>query len=200
MVNFEYDYRFLKAGLEELEKYLLSQEVFWPLSLHAAVDQAPYPQMTLGWLLLAYRRAKALARNPDENADIERQCQKLEEIRARWRTAWAQKARREFRNRLNLWRDFLEEYHKETETHFDRYGYEVGRRVLLQLLLGEAEELPEADQEMLDGLDEWLRTIIHPGEFTWQGELIETFPKETYWFLYGSLPKNSIDGSRSRSR
>jgi len=32
MKFFEYDLRYLSAGLEILEKYILSDEVFWPIN------------------------------------------------------------------------------------------------------------------------------------------------------------------------
>jgi len=187
MPTTEYDLRYLRAGIQELESYLLSGEIYQPLGISAPIGEKPYPQLTLGWLLLARLRARATAQSSAQKAELERLSQELEATRTRWRAAWEKKARAEFRARLNLWRDFLEEYRQDPEANYDRYGYEVGRRVLLQLLSGEIDELPEAEQEALSGLDLVLKAIFVPGEFIWDGELAASFPKTPYWYLYGRI-------------
>jgi len=186
----EYDLRYLRAGLELLESYLLSQDIYRPVGVTPAAGEPPYPQLTLGWLLLARRRLRATAASPAQRDEAARLSAELEATRSHWRVAWGGKAKAEFRARLNLWRDFLEEYRQQAEANYDRYGYEVSRRVLLELLRSEAEGLGHADLDMLRGLDALLRTLHKPGEFVWDRVLAPAFPPDTYWYLYGSLPKN----------
>ena len=188
MLTAPYDLQYLQAGLDQLESYLLSTDIYRLLGLQAAPGPPPYPQLTLGWLLLARRRAQATAQTPNERFELDRITLQLDAQRSRWRSAWGNKAQAEFRARLNLWRDFLEEYRQDPAANYDRFAYEVNRRVLLELLTPEAARLPEADLQALAGLDGWLRAAFLPGEFIWEPILSSAFPRQPFWYLYGKLP------------
>jgi len=110
MLTTSHDLQYLQAGLDQLESYLLSKDLYRPIGIQAARGQPPYPQLTLGWLLLARLRAQATSQTPAQLAELQRLSQQVDGLRTRWRTAWGDKAQAEFRARLNLWRDFLEEY------------------------------------------------------------------------------------------
>jgi hypothetical protein len=115
--------------------------------------------------------------------------EQLDATRSRWRVAWEGKAAREFHARLNLWRDFLEEYRENPGNNADRYSYEVQRRVMLQLLSPDAVEAPPAEVQMFHGLDQLLRAVFIPGDFIWEPDLATGFPQETFWYLFGRLRK-----------
>lgn len=187
-LTFEYDYRFLAAGIDQLESYLLSSDLFWPTGLNAAKGEAPYPQLTLGALLLSLQRCRAFARLPAQRASFEKTRLQIDALRTHWLSAWSRKATAEFHMRLNMWRDFLMDYREDPKAHFDRYAYEVQRRVMLQLLLPDALDLSQAELQALNGLDLLLKEMLIPGDFIWQADLAESFPGAEYWFLYGSLP------------
>ena len=188
MLTTSHDLQYLQAGLDQLESYLLSKDLYRPIGIQAARGQPPYPQLTLGWLLLARLRAQSTAQTPAECLELERITRQLDVLRSRWRTAWGDKAQAEFRARLNLWRDFLEEYRQDPASNYDRYAYEVNRRLLLELLAPEATHLPEADLQALAGLDGLLRAVFVPGAFIWEPFLAPGFPQPTFWYLYGKLP------------
>ena len=59
MKSFEYDLRYIQAGLDSIEEYLLSDEVFWPLSAHPPEGAPEYPRLTLDGLLLSKARLLA---------------------------------------------------------------------------------------------------------------------------------------------
>lgn len=189
MPSAEYDLWYLRDGISQLENYLLSEEIYWPVGIAAPANEPPYPQLTLGNLLLAHQRARAVAQTPEQRAELDRLSMELEATRARWRAAWGRKARAEFHARLNLWRDFMEEYRKEPSAQYDRYAYEAGRRVLLGLLRPEADDLPKTELEVLDSLDRILQALLVPRAFIWEAELAPAFPQDEYWYLYGQLPK-----------
>lgn len=189
MPSAEYDLWYLRAGIDQLERYLLSKEIYWPVGVTAPAGEPPYPKLTLGNLLLARQRAQESAKTPVQRAELNRLIKELGATRARWRVAWGQKAQAEFRARLNLWRHFIEDYRKDPSAHYDRYAHEVGRRVLLQLLELESKDLPKAEQELLAGLDEVLKVGIVSGEFIWDKELASGFPRRVYWYLYGQVKK-----------
>jgi hypothetical protein len=187
MLTASYDLQYLQAGLDQLESYLLSGDIYRPIGIQAGRGEPPYPQLTLGSLLLARLRAQVSAEIPAEKLELERLDQQIEALRSRWRSAWSNKAQAEFRSRLNLWRDFLEEYRQDPASNRDRYAYEVNRRVLLELLTPETMQLPIPSQQALAGLDQWLRSSLTPGPFIWEASLAPSFPRATFWYLYGKL-------------
>jgi hypothetical protein len=194
MPTFEYDLRYLQAAIDQLEAYLLAKELYWPIGARPPKGQPPYPQLTPGGILLARQRLRASAQTLDQQAELTRQEQRLEALCQRWRTAWGNKARQDFHARLKLWRDYLEEYREKPSAHYDRYAYEVGRRVQLHLLSAEASDLPPAELEALQGLDRILQACFRPGEFVWEANLAAGFPRQTYWYLYGALKEELVEG------
>jgi hypothetical protein len=189
MSTLEYDLKFLRTGIPELQDYLLSRETYWPLGLAASAGERPYPRMTLGWLLLTLVRAEEVAASvsPAPASSVASLRQQLQATRAQWLIAWQKKATQEFSARLKLWTNFLNEYRGD-KINANQYAYEVQRRALLHLLLAEAAEIPSAERDLLQGLDSFLQAVLEPGPFVWEPALAPAFPQATYWYLYGSLP------------
>ena len=186
----EYDLRYLKAGIDQLESYLLSSDVYWSIGTRAPAGETPYPQLTIGGLLLARLRAQSSIKTSTQQVELEELSGRLYDLRMRWQVAWEGKASKEFPARLNLWKNFLEEYRANPETQYDRYKYEVTRRVMLHLLGAETDNIPQAQRDLLSSLDLLLHTVFISGEFIWDVSLAANFPQEQYWYLYGGVPKS----------
>jgi hypothetical protein len=195
MPTFEYDLRYLQAGLDQLEAYLLASELYWPVGVNPPKGQPPYPQLTPGGLLLARQRLRLTAWPPAQQAEFARLEQRLDTLLAKWRTAWGSKARQDFHARLKLWRNFIEEYREKPSAHYDRYAYEVTRRVQLHLLVPEAIDLPPAEMQTLEGLDKLLRAVFRPGSFVWEERLTDSFPPPIFWYLYGGLRADILEAA-----
>jgi len=193
MPSAEYDLRYLRNGIDLLESYLLSPDIYRPIGVNAPKGDTPYPQLTLGWLLLARQRANVTAITSPEKNEFARLDHELQSIRSRWRSAWKNKAAAEFSARLKLWIDFLQEYRNSPGSNYDRYSYEVTRRVMLQMLGIEVDTIPPSEQELLEGLDNLLRAMIIPNEFIWDANLKPCFQRKYFWYLYGNLPSNLIN-------
>jgi hypothetical protein len=136
---------------------------------------------------LARARLSGRRLSTAERVQLDHLNKRIQEVRQQWLVAWGQKSVREFSARLRLWRDFLEEYRKNPTENLDRYAYEVTRRVVLDLLYAEAEEIPAEEVELLAGLNELLRSVFKPGGFIWNDKLKSSFPESPYWYLYGTL-------------
>ena len=188
MPTAETDWNYLEAGLASMEAYLQSPEIFWPIGIQAPRGENAYPQLSLGGLLLARERLRARQAFAGA-ANAAYDLQGLAQFRARWPVAWERKANAEFPIRLNLWRDFLEDYRRTPAPQAGRYAYEVGRRVQLHLLLPETRDLPSAYPELLSSLDGYHASVFLTGEFVWEAALAAGFPRQPYWYLYGSLKK-----------
>ena len=187
MSKFEYELRFLEAGADELEGYLLSGELYWPIGIRAARDEKPYPRLTLGNLLLSRVKAHVLAGSPGQMDLLARVGLRIDDRRQQWRTAWGGKATSEYRSRFNLWHMYLDDYRNKPEAQHDRYDYEINRRVLMNLILPDAVDIQDGEKIMLDGLDQYLRSVFIPGEFIWEEQLIPGFPEDEFWYLYGAI-------------
>ncbi len=160
MSKLDQDLQYLDAGLSDLQDYLLSKELYWPLS-------ASLPRLTLGGLLLARQRLGPRAAS---------QAAQIEALRSKWQTAWDAKASREVRARSGLWMNYLQDYRESPESHVSEYAQQVRNRAILALLGVES-----------DPFDEAVKGMFISGDFVWESECAEFFPRDIFWFLYGKL-------------
>lgn len=181
-----YGIEYLRATAELLERYLLSDDLYWQLDGRRLSGEL-FPSLTLGGILLARKCARTLVEETSDSAEFWQIEAQIENVRTKWGLAWEKKATREFSSRLNLWRDFLEEFKRDPENNIDRYPYEVGRRVMLSLLLGETHLISPAERGLLDLLDHFLNSRLIPTGFIWDRRLEAAFPKDQYPYLYGLL-------------
>ena len=172
----EKDRTYLEAGIPELEDYLLSKELYWPISARGL----SLPRLTIGGILLAQVHLGAHVEQ------IESLMAQLDGVRLKWRAAWETKAGREVWARLRLWSNYLADYRQNPEGQADAYPQEVRYRVMLHLLLAELPASP-LEQGALSQLDGVLRANLLAGDFIWEVGLQAGFPREVYWYLYGKL-------------
>lgn len=187
MTSVNYDLGYLKAAVNLLREYLLSDEVYWQLNVSSPPGEPAYPSLTLGGLLLARARTQARQLSPNQQVQYTKLLQEIDQLQTKWRSAWEKKSKKEFHARLNLWRDFLDDYRRNPDDNVDRYAYEVTRRVMLQFLEGEIDEVPQPESILLSGLDGILAGLLTTGEFIWDDELASGFPRGEYPYLYGNL-------------
>jgi hypothetical protein len=188
MATTEDHLRYLEGGVEVLDDYLLSSEMYWSVGVPAAEEGVELPPLTMGGLLLARALVRGSRLSAGQRERFEKVDKQIERVRTRWRVAWERKCQHSFSARLTTWRDFIEEYRDQPEEHADRYANAVKFRVMLQLLLKESVQIGEAELGLLSTMDKILRNIIQPGPFIWDAQQAEGFPAEEYWFLYGHVP------------
>lgn len=154
------DSQYLSAGVPELENYLLSKELYYPLSLSL-------PQLTLGGILLS------LARMGKQAIQFEEQ---VEAVHSKWQAAWDVKSSREVRARSELWINYLAEYRADPKMGVRLYSQNVRYRAMLGLL-GKTE----------DDSDAFVKSVFREGKFVWEEECAPNFSRETFWYLFGTL-------------
>jgi hypothetical protein len=185
------DYNLLLANamLDELEPYLLSSELFWPLEERAARGMAQFPRLTLGGLLLTIDELTA-----QEDEMTFGQAAALQQIRSlfahnqvKWAVAIERKAVRELHCRLNLWRAYLMDLEEEGEGP-ENYAHEVRQRVKFQRLLVPASKHPEIEllNVSMQSLDSKFRSYFVTGPFIWDEGLESVYPPTDFWYLYGA--------------
>ncbi len=154
------DIQYLSAGVPELENYLLSKELYYPIG-------GSLPQLTLGGILLSLARA---------GTNAAKYARQVEATRSKWRAAWEAKAEREVRARSDLWMNYLAEYREDRKTGARLYSQNVRYRAMLSLL-GQANH----------DSDSFLRGNFKEGKFVWEEECAPNFPREIFWYLFGSI-------------
>jgi len=182
--NFDYYLTFLQAGVQQLESYLLADDLFRNLGAVPPSGQ-PYPMFTLGELLLFERVTRVLAKSPAQETAYQQAKNALDTQRSRWRTAWERKVSREFHSRLRQWGERVEEIRRDTGENAPYYHTEVRLRTFLELLKPDAAEVDPAYLEHLHSLDLILEALFSPGDFIWHPDLAPAFPKDEFWFLWG---------------
>jgi hypothetical protein len=185
MPSVDYELRYLQAGISILEDYILSNDMYWPVGVRAESGNPPYPRLTLGGMLFARKKAQARPLNVAQRNELGNIEAQMDELQNRWRVAWENKAIAEFHSRLQLWNNFWEDFRDNPDANVDRYNYEVNRRVQLELLSDTADNIPQAELNMLKGLDGKLHAVLVPSDFIWEPELASSFPPDKYWYLYG---------------
>jgi hypothetical protein len=143
-----------------LENYLLSQELYYPIGSHL-------PPLTLGGILLALARMGARAEQFRAPAEA---------LRSKRRSAWEAKATREVKARSELWLNYLAEYRDDPKTGARLYSQNVRYRAMLTLL-----------GQPADDADGFVKSVFKEGDFVWEEECAPNFPREAFWFLFGTL-------------
>ena len=179
----EYHLAVLEAALEEMENYLLSQEVFWHVG-----GKRGLPSLTLSGLELSRRALVALKGelDPASRRRFEEQESQIEAWRRKWRVAWERKAAAELKMRLNQWRAYLTDL-EERPGEAQYYSQEVRIRAMASYLMGEAGHQTEIRvlRSTLESLDSRLKRLFRPGPFIWGPALQSVYPPEAHWYLYG---------------
>lgn len=171
----EQDFAYFSAGLQELETYLLSKELYWPL----AVQSRDFTQLTPGALLLVRARLEGWG-----TSGLRELMKQMDALRSKWRSAWETKCRREVHARSEMWKDYLEAAAQSSVESSRLYPYQARLRAILALLLDDLREPPSAE---LITLDARLQSLFRDGAFIWDLKLQSVFPQKEFWFLYGTL-------------
>lgn len=170
----EKDKAFFEAGLQQLETYILSKELYWFSSSHTT----DFTQVTLGAMLLVRERLKGW-----KIPGIQELSMQMDTVHLKWRSAWDAKAGREIRARMELWKNYLHEARHVPDEFARQYPYQVRLRAILTLLV---DELHESPSDSIIVLDAGLHRLLQNCTFVWDPALAWAFPKESFWFLYGT--------------
>ncbi|MGA9534164.1 MAG: hypothetical protein WBR18_15710 [Anaerolineales bacterium] len=187
MHSLPYNLELAQAIINQLEPYLLSNEVFWPLGGKSS-DGDVFPRGSLGQLLLTLDELSVLAEemDPAQITTYHGQQTAFKNYRQEHPAILEAKAWAEVDQRLNLWRSLLRDI-REGERGTGSYRTDVRQRFLLtrlQTFLTNEQKLRKLHSE-LSQLDGVLRARFESGEFQWHPRLRYLYNHDDYWFLYG---------------
>jgi hypothetical protein len=183
VADFDYYRTFIKEALEQLEIYLLSDQVYWPVNILTPAGQPSYPKLTAGNMLYFLACLTTQAATPTQQTKVQQLKSRLYALTTHWHSAWQTKIAQEYASRLRQWTNYLNELDNDPEKHADFYHTEVRLRLLLELLKQET----EMELEDLASVDALLKKYFEKGEFIWEDSEAAAFPSQLYWFLYGSV-------------
>ncbi len=188
--NAERDIYILTAMADQFEKYLIEDEMFWPL---AGRIRGGMPRMTLGGYLLRKERLEAIrpALMPDQQATLDELLAASHIVIREWSIHYNTKLDREWDMRINLIENFLEDVNDvETHNNIEHWPNQARQRTVVHLLLKEARQQDSRSSDKVAALariDRGLKRYLRTGEtghFLWAPELERAFPQETYWWLW----------------
>lgn len=181
------DLKILEIMAEEMEDYLDSSHIFFPLPGRGNV-----PLLTLGGYLMRQHRLLVLSESllgKEEQTRLQAAITLFNESVAPKKTRYEAKAHRELEARVRQWDAYLDELDEDLFVSAAYYGTAVEARVLITDLFGELQRRDHQVQlhisERIGQLDEKLRIYWRPGEFVWPSEWKAAYPQAKYWWLYG---------------
>ncbi|MCL4507222.1 MAG: hypothetical protein M1434_14820 [Chloroflexi bacterium] len=187
------DLVFAKVVGEQIDEYVHVEVLYYPIGAVAGMQM---PQLTIGIWLEALWRLKtfAAALSAAQQATVDEALACVQRVRSRAPELYKQKARREFKSRLDTWTWYLDEILGRPESRLDRsdsappegqaYATQVHVRFKLELLNGDVSQLQEQVTRLRVN-DRRLQTRFAPGSFIWDAELAPYLPADAYWWLYG---------------
>ena len=193
MQSVEYNLDLFEAMLDEIEDFLLSADIFWPLDKRSKHDLPPYPHLSTGGLLMT--QDESLAQEAEMNPGQKVQHAKLQRqwdmTLHKWRSALGRKSEREMGMRLNLWRAYLSDLEEGSASHFD-YHREVRNRVQFARLQTIASESSKTLKmvKTIRSLDARLLNLTIASEFIWDDRLREIYPEGNFGVLYRQPREN----------
>jgi hypothetical protein len=183
------DRALLYLAVEELQRYLLSNELYWPLFTNQKMKLVnPRSRLTPGNLLLSIKRLSSLENDEDRRDLINSKIEQFESIRNEWKSHWLQKAEKEYAARMDLWHAYLQDLFEDHKSHALNYAYAVRWRVILQLLKNTGVVPNEVAGITLSTLDDSLQNISESAPLIWGEEFKSAFSEDEFWFLYRSVP------------
>jgi hypothetical protein len=189
----EYNLDLLQEVLEDIEPFLLSPELFWPITAKPPKGSPPFPNLSLGGLLLTEDEliAQKDRMNPEQAARYSRLRLKRQGVWRKWLSTIQRKAVREMAMRCNLWRSYVVELEDQEKVKYD-YPQEVRHLVMFERLADTAGKQPEAQElrESIRLLDDRLMGVTQTSEFIWDEQLGAIYPKRSFWFLFRSPRTN----------
>ncbi len=111
------------------------------------------------------------------------------QAQAEWTLHYEKKLKQEAPSRLKVMRAFFADCSESPRDCAPAYPVEALRRTLVQEILLAMEEFGYDASELTAAVqqtDVALRRILRAGDFIWSERLAAVYPREVFWWLYGS--------------
>jgi hypothetical protein len=181
------DVTILAAMADEMDDYLRSDVLFWPLM------KGGLPKLTLGGYLMRQHRLLALPHllTAEEQQTVETAVAQFNQALVEKIVRFEQKAHQELGARIRQWREYLKDFRWERGAAVAGYTSAVETRVMMTAVTDKLQmppyQLDKRITEQIALLDNNLRARWHPGDFFWPEAWQPAYPRTEYWYLYGAV-------------
>jgi hypothetical protein len=186
-IDIKLDLTFAKVAGEQMDEYVHTEVLYYPIGAMAGMQM---PQLTIGtWLETAWRlKALGSMLTAEQQAVVDEAHAKVQRVRSRVPELYKQKARREFKSRLDTWTWYLDELLAREPGAIppqgQAYATQVHDRFKLALLNNDVAQMQDQVTRLTTS-DRRLKTRFVAGPFVWEPELQPHLPQDEYWWLYG---------------
>lgn len=194
----ERDLRILSAMADQLEPYLIEDELFWPIS---GSVRGGMPRLTVGGFLLREHRLTTLRHtlSAQQQTTLDSTLAQYQTARAKWAVHFSGKIEREWQMRTHLLDEFVRDCEQDgNQNCFENWPPQAKHRTILHHLLlvwqNRTPELPEQTRD-LNRVDTGLRRCLlqdDEGAFLWGSGLEQVYPRATFWWLW-VVPRENDD-------
>jgi hypothetical protein len=181
-----HDLAVLEAMVAYTEPYLISDVTQWDMG------RPGMPSMTLGGILMRRQRLLLLRDllDGDERARLAEANETFDRVVADRVVRLEQRANVELQARMREWTHYLRDLTSHVAARPEHYRHVADTRVVIGHLVDLLSEPPyRLDAHVPDDVaacDRRLKADWSPGEFIWSSVWEPAYPRETYWWLYGS--------------
>ncbi len=185
------DLDILSAMVGQLQPYLISDQLFWPISGRL---RGGMPRLTVGGLVLRQHRLEALRAllSDRQQEALAEELAAFDQTRREWVMHYYSKIEREWPMRVHLLDEFLRDCdEKGGAACLENWPVQAEGRTILHLLLAElvarSPDSASAQEADLRRVDADLRRFLLAGEegcFLWARELERVYPRDTFWWLW----------------
>lgn len=179
------DLEILSAMAAEMESYLKSDVLFWPMAI------GNMPRLTLGGYLMRQHRLVALGSllSEAETAKLDSAVRQFNEALVEKIVRLEQRANKELEARLRQWGEYLNDLSRSKESGGAYYGTAVETRAMITALVNKLSlppyKLESRITQQVAMFDNNLRRRWQSGDFVWPEEWQPAYPEKSYWWLYG---------------
>jgi len=183
--DLERDLRVLAAMATNLTPYLYEDEMYGYLG-------GDLPRLTLGGLLMRlYRLSRLQDRlTVEQQAVVEDARANFEAGRSKWAVHYESKLVNELRSRAEALLRFLDECTDDLVSCTASYPSQAEKRTMIEHLQEEAEGLnllTEDHRALINVVDQKIRRVLRDGTFITDERLKDVYPRDKFWWLYGSV-------------
>ena len=182
----EVDLAVASAMAQELENYLTQDELYWTLIVRGE-DRDRSIKMTGGDLLTRLHRLQQVRDELSawQSERLNEAQQQVTGLGYSLRTRFQQRLQREAKARLSSLRWFLEDCPADLQRCRVEFPFEMRNRQRVEEIVKVlGTELDEPLKSQIDSVDQQIRSLTRPTEFTWDQSLKTVFPRQRYWYLY----------------
>jgi len=180
------DLEIAEAFVAELDNYIIKDDLYRTVFVRTGEGEINL-QMTGGDLLARLHRlqGEADALLADEQRRLATAQHEADRIIHSLKTRFHQRLQREMKTRLDSLRYYLDELDDDRQAAGSNFPFEMRNRQRIEEIVKQLGRDATGDLlTQLRQIDNRIRQVGKPSDFTWDARVRRVYPQERYWYLY----------------